>query len=135
MTDEWGVGGPDRRSSTDVDHAVGIAGNHICRLLSGAYLDDGAVLERKCRDGAIGPGAEQDDVAPRQLEETLEVRGVLKGLRALPRHAPVQTELTAPPDGAYDPYMGHRLSLPAILSNSKQSRAVRSFDHLVGAGE
>jgi hypothetical protein len=29
MADEWGVGGPDRRSSTDVDHAVGIAGNHV----------------------------------------------------------------------------------------------------------
>src|SRR5215831_15895490 len=34
MADEWGVGGPDRRSSTDVDHAVGIAGNHVWRLLA-----------------------------------------------------------------------------------------------------
>src|SRR5262244_2750604 len=33
MADEWGVGGPDPRSS-DVDHAVGIAGNHVWRLLA-----------------------------------------------------------------------------------------------------
>src|SRR3954453_23230147 len=70
MADEWGVGGPDRRASTDVDHAVGIAGNHVCRLLAGAYRDDGAVLAGKSRDGAIGPGPDQDDVAARQLEET-----------------------------------------------------------------
>jgi hypothetical protein len=44
MADEWRESGPDRRSSTDVDHAVGIAGNHVCRLLAGAYRDDGTVL-------------------------------------------------------------------------------------------
>src|SRR6478736_5894636 len=69
MADEWSVGGPDRRPSTDVDHAVGIAGNHIWRLLAGAYRDDGAVLVGKSRDAPIGPGSEQDDVAARQLEE------------------------------------------------------------------
>ena len=63
MADEWRVGGPDRRSSTDVDHAIGIAGNHVCRLLARAYRDDGAVLVSKSRDGAIGSGPEQDDLA------------------------------------------------------------------------
>jgi hypothetical protein len=84
MTDEWGVGGPDRRSSTDVNHAVGVAGNHVCRLLARAHRDDGAVLVGKSRDGAIGPGPEQDDVAARQLEETLDVRGVFRGPSRLP---------------------------------------------------
>src|SRR5262245_6672015 len=131
MTDEWGVGGPDRRSSTDVDHSVGIAGNHVCRLLSGAYLDDGAVLEGKSRDGAIGPGAEQDHVAPRQLEETLDVRCVFRALRAFPRHAPVQTELTAPTDGAHDPYIGHWLGLPALLPAVKQRDELAPPDHSI----
>src|SRR5262249_46356497 len=60
--DEWGVGSPDRRSSADVDHAAGIASNHVCRLLGGAYGDDGAVVVGKSRNGAIGAGPEQDDV-------------------------------------------------------------------------
>ena len=53
MADEWGIGGPDWRASTDVDHAVGIAGNHVCWLLARAYRDGGAGLVGKSRDGAI----------------------------------------------------------------------------------
>jgi hypothetical protein len=51
-------------------------------------------------------------VATRQLEETMDVRGVFRALRAFPRHAPVQAELTAPTDGAHGPYIGHRYALP-----------------------
>src|SRR5215467_9658497 len=120
MADERGVGSPDRRSSTDVDHAVGIAGNHVWRLLARAYRDDGAVLVGKSRNGAIGPGPEQDDVATRQLEETPDIRRVFRALRAFPRHAPVQAELTAPTDGAHGPYIGHRLRLPALLPAARQ---------------
>jgi hypothetical protein len=112
MADEWGVGGPDRRSSADIDHAAGITGDHVCRMLAGAYRDDGAVLVRKGRDGAIGPRAEQDDVAARQREETLHVRDVFRALRAFPRHAPVQAELTASTDGAHGAYIGHRYAFP-----------------------
>src|SRR6185312_4141952 len=54
---------------------------------------------------------EQDDVASRQLEETLDVRCVFRALRAFPRHAPVQAELTASTDGAHGPYFGHRYSI------------------------
>src|SRR5258707_10007598 len=100
MADEWRVGGPDRRPSTDVDHAVRIAGDHVCGPLTGAYRDDGAVLVGKSWDGAIGPGAEQNDVASRQLEETLDVRCEFRALRAFPRHAPIKAELTAPTHGA-----------------------------------
>src|SRR6478672_952590 len=129
MADEWSIGGPDRRSSTDVDHAVGIAGNHVWRLLARAYRDDGAVLVGKSRDGTIGSGPEQDDVAARQLEETMDVRGVFRAFRAFPRHAPVQAELTAPPDGAHGPYIGHRYALsrccpPSRVMNSR--RFIRS---------
>src|SRR3954447_22292449 len=88
------------------------SGNHVCRLLARAYRDDGAVLVGKSRDGTIGSGPEQDDVAARQLEETMDVRSVFRALRAVPRHAPVQAELTAPPDGAHGPYIGHRYALP-----------------------
>jgi hypothetical protein len=116
MADEWGVGGPDRRSSTDVNHAVGIAGNHVWRLLAGAYRDDGAVLVGKSRDGAIGPGPEQDDVAARQLEETPNIRRVFRAPRAFPRHAPVQAELTRRP-------MAH---IARILGISTPSRATAS---------
>src|SRR5262245_39668826 len=112
MADERGVGGPDRGASADIDHAVGIAGNHVCRLLAGAYRHDGAVRMGKSRDGSIGCGAEQDDVAARQLEETLDVRGVFRALRAFPRHAPVEAELTAPTDGAHRTYIGHRSAFP-----------------------
>ena len=84
MADEGGISGPDRRSSTDVDHAVGIAGNHVCRLLVRAYRDDGAIFVGKSRDGAIGLGPEQDDLAARQLEETMDVRGVFQGPSRLP---------------------------------------------------
>ena len=52
MANEWSIGGPDRRSSTDVDHAVGTADNHVCRLLSRAHRDDGAVLVGKHLIGA-----------------------------------------------------------------------------------
>jgi hypothetical protein len=110
------VGGPDRRSSTDVNHAVGIAGNHVWRLLAGAYRDDGAVLVGKSRDGAIGPGPEQDDVAARQLEETPNIRRVFRAPRAFPRHAPVQAELTRRP-------MAH---IARILGISTPSRATAS---------
>ena len=40
-----------------------MAPNHVCRLLARAYRDDGAVLVSKSRDGAIGSGPEQDDLA------------------------------------------------------------------------
>src|SRR5499426_4170129 len=112
MADERGVGGPDRGASADVDHAVGIAGNHVCRLLAGAYRHDGAVRVGKSRDGVIGCGTEQDDVAARQLEETLDVRGVFRVLRAFPRHAPVEAELTAPTDGAHGTNIRHRSDFP-----------------------
>src|SRR5262245_27253540 len=112
MADERGVGGPDRGASADIDHAVGIAGNHVCRLLAGAYRHDGAVRMGKSRDGSIGCGAEQDDVAARQLEETLDVRGVFRALRAFPRHAPVEAELTAPTDGAHGTYIRHCSAFP-----------------------
>jgi hypothetical protein len=51
-------------------------------------------------------------MAARQLEETLDVRGVFRALRAFPRHSPIQTELTAPTDGAHCPYIGHRYAFP-----------------------
>src|SRR5262249_43343443 len=125
MADEWGVGGPDRRSPTDVDHAVGIAGNHVWRLLAGTYRDDGAVLVGKSRDGAIGPRTEQDDVAARQLEETPDIRRVFRAPRAFPRHAPVQAELTAPTDGAHSPYIGHRCPFPRYSEPPSRVMKVR----------
>src|SRR5262249_62193923 len=76
------------------------------------YRDDGAVLVGKSRDGAIGPGPKQDDVAARQLEETPDIRRVFRAPRAFPRHTPVQAELTAPTDGAHSPYIGHRYPFP-----------------------
>src|SRR5262249_16764501 len=109
MADERGVGGPHRRPSADIDQAVGIAGNHVGGPLAGAYLDDGAVLAGKSRDGAEGPRPEQDDVAARQLEETLDVGDVFRALGALPRHDPVEAELTAATDGAHGTDVVHRL--------------------------
>jgi hypothetical protein len=109
MADERGVGSPNPRSSTDVDHAVGIAGNRVWRLLAGPYRDNGAVLVCRSRDGAICPRPKQDDVAARQLEETPDIRRVFTAFRAFARHTPVQAELTAPTDGAHSPYIGHQL--------------------------
>src|SRR5204862_854019 len=125
MADEWGVGSPDRRSSTDIDHAVGIAGNHVFRMLAGAYRDDGAVLVGKSRDGAKGPRAEQDDVAAGQREETLHVRDVFRARRAFPRHTSVQAELTAPTDGAHGAYIGHRYAFPRCRGQSSAMNSRR----------
>src|SRR4051794_31774814 len=64
-----------------------------------------SVSRRRCGPRGQKPGrsdrsgAQQDDVAARQLEETLDIRRVFRAPRAFTRHAPVQAELTAPTDG------------------------------------
>ena len=70
-------------------------------------------------------------MAARQLEETMDVRGVFRSLRAFPRHAPVQAELTAPPDGAHGPNIGHRYALPhccppSSVMNSRRLHSITS---------
>src|SRR3954447_25997408 len=67
-------------------------------------------------------------MASRQLEETLDVRCVFRALRAFPRHAPVQAELTAPTDGAHGPYFGHRYSITSSARAFPTLHSVHQMD-------
>jgi hypothetical protein len=49
------------------------------------------------------------------------------------RRVLIQTELTAPTDGAHDPYIGHRLRLPALLPAAEQRSDLAPSDHSISS--
>src|SRR5690242_2518603 len=62
-------------------------------------LQDIAVLESKIRHGSERAVAHDDDVAPREFEEALDIGDIFAAAMALPRQAAAQAELAAKADG------------------------------------
>src|SRR5262245_53784549 len=99
MADERRIGGVDGRPAAEEDDAARKARQHVLRRVGSMYLEAIAVLQSKVGHRAEGAVPHVDDVAARELEETLDISDIFAAAIELPRQMAVEAELAAEPHG------------------------------------
>src|SRR5215831_1758916 len=108
VAEEGSIGGPDRWAATNEDDTAGKPREHLGGRHTRANLDERAAAIGKVRNGGLGARPHHDDVAARELPETLDVRTIFRASLTFPRQPAAQTELAVLTNSAHRTDVGHR---------------------------